>query len=136
MMFKFFRSLFAVPENGSQIITGVKEGLDALFFTNEEKAQHASEAFKLYLEWIKATQGHNVSRRFLAVVVALLWTFLVLLTVLVKIVEITLGWMEGASEFVFTVLTDVVALPFAGVMAFYFATQLLQRSIGAAKNGN
>lgn len=134
-MFKIFRSIFSSPENGSEIIRGAKEGLDALVFTDQEKSEMGVDAFKLYLEWLKATQGHNVSRRFIAIVVVMLWAFLVLIQVFFKAIEVLFDLMDGMSAFVFTVMTDQVAVPFGVVVGFYFATQLLQRAIGASKNG-
>lgn len=134
-MFKFLKALFTTPGNGAEIIKGARDGLDALVFTDEEKSKMSVEAFRLYLEWIEATKGHNVSRRFIAVVVVLLWAFLVLLEVTFKVIETLTGIMEGTSEYVFQVLSQQVSIPFATVVGFYFATQLLQRAIGAAKGG-
>jgi hypothetical protein len=135
-MFKFFKAIFSTPQNGTEIIKGARDGIDALIFTDEEKSEMSIKAFKLYLEWVEATKGHNVSRRFIAVVVVLLWAFLILLEVGFKALETLTGVMGGMSEFVFEVLAEQVATPFAVVVGFYFATQLLQRAVGAINSGN
>jgi hypothetical protein len=66
--------------NGDEIIDGAKRGLDALVFTKEEKATMSLEAFRLWIEYQKATQGQNLSRRVIAFISISLWALCVLAT--------------------------------------------------------
>jgi len=58
-------------------IGAVKNGLDALVYTDEEKAQDAAKeraaAREMVVGWMQATQGQNLARRFIALVVTLIW---------------------------------------------------------------
>jgi hypothetical protein len=94
---------------------GIYNGVDKLFYTKEEKAQATQRGLELYLEFIKATQPAALARRYLMFILSGLWAFLILLTVVLQLMG-----AAGSSEFVFKMLTDVVAVPFGMAVAFYF----------------
>lgn len=58
-------------------IEGVKDGLDVLVYTNEERANDAakerSEARQMVVEWMTATQGQNLARRLISLSITGVW---------------------------------------------------------------
>ena len=118
--------IFATPEDGRKIVDTASKGLDALFFTNEEKSQANQKLSDWYLKYLAATEGQNIARRFIAIIVVLLWAFLVIFGVAVRWVSFEL------SDFVFKILTEVIMTPFSIVIGFYFLTHAM-RSYGGGK---
>lgn len=73
-------SIFGSKETGDALVNGAVKGIDALFFTDEEKSQASKEGFQLYIEYQKATAPQNVARRYIALMVGALWSILILLS--------------------------------------------------------
>lgn len=75
----FFGKLFGSDKALEGIVTGVTKGLDALVYTDEEKANDAakerSEARQMIVGWMAATQGQNLSRRLIALSITSVWLF-------------------------------------------------------------
>nr|BDD44518.1 hypothetical protein 17 [Moraxellaceae bacterium] len=76
-MFKFLGRIFGTEKALGDAVGAVRDGLDALVYTDEEKARDAaqdrSEARSMVVGWMRATQGQNLARRFLAVMIAGVW---------------------------------------------------------------
>lgn len=76
-MFGFLGKLFGSDKAGAALVDNVSSGLDKMFYTDEEKAEDGraerSEGRKLYLDWVKSTQGSNLARRLIALVVTAIW---------------------------------------------------------------
>lgn len=72
-----FGRIFGSDAAISATISSVTKGLDALVYTDEEKAGDAAkertEARQMVVGWMKATQGQNLSRRFLALSITGVW---------------------------------------------------------------
>lgn len=119
-MRKLLGAIFGSSENTKTIVDGAVAGVDKLFFTAEEKSEASAKVAEWYLRYLAATQPQNLARRLLAMVVALLWAVLVLAGVI--------AWPIDAeySAFIFSILTDVVAIPFSGIMGFYFAAHIVR----------
>ena len=73
----FFGRLFGTEKALNTIIEGASNGLDKLVHTGEEKSEEAardrSEARKMVIEWLKNTQGQNLSRRLIALSITFVW---------------------------------------------------------------
>lgn len=69
--------IFGSEKALSATIKGVTNGLDALVYTDEERATDAKEerkqARQMIVGWMEKTQGQNLARRFIAMVVTLIW---------------------------------------------------------------
>ena len=69
--------LFGTEKALSGIVDGVTNGLDALVYTDEEKAQDAAkdrtEARQMVVQWMSATQGQNLARRLIALSITGVW---------------------------------------------------------------
>ena len=60
--------IFAKPEDASKVIDGAVKGLDAIFFTKEEKSRANQKLSDWYLKYLTATESQNLARRFIAMV--------------------------------------------------------------------
>lgn len=73
----FWGRLFGTDKALEAVVDGVSNGLDKLVYTDEEKAQDAaqdrSQARKMIVEWMTATQGQNLARRLIALSVTGTW---------------------------------------------------------------
>ena len=111
--------IFGNSDNAEKLVDGATKGLDKMFFTKEEKADANQKMSEWYLRYLEATQPQNVSRRFIAIIVTLLWAGLV-------VAGVALRWLSyEMSDYVFKVLDDVVTTPFMLVISFYFARRLI-----------
>ncbi|MCP5136586.1 MAG: hypothetical protein H6981_07290 [Gammaproteobacteria bacterium] len=76
-MFQFLGSLFGSAKAGERIVDGAINAVDKLFYTDEEKAEAAasarSEGFKVYMAWLESTSGSRLARRFIALIVVMIW---------------------------------------------------------------
>lgn len=119
-MFGVLKSLFGSPDSTGKIVDAAVKGLDAMVFTAEEKSLASAQMRDWYLKYLEATQPQNVSRRFLAILIGMIWGFILLLAVL--------AWPFKAeySDFLFKVLVDSVNTPFGVILAFYFATSAIR----------
>jgi hypothetical protein len=117
-MFNFFASLFT-PSTVEKVADGVYNGLDKAFFTDEEKSDASQKVLDWKLKWMEATAPQNVARRFIAIVVTLLWA----LNVLIMLAARALGCM-GYAEYALKVMVDVVGTPFSIIVGFYFLAHI------------
>lgn len=76
-MFGFLGKLFGTEKALGAVVDGVSNGLDKLIYTDEEKAEAAaadrSEARKMVVGWMAATQGQNLARRIIALSITAVW---------------------------------------------------------------
>jgi hypothetical protein len=73
----FFGKLFGTDAAITSTIDAVKNGIDALVYTDQEKAIDAakerSEARSMLVEWMQATQGQNLARRLISLAITGVW---------------------------------------------------------------
>lgn len=117
----WFTSLFALPkvvDTGLDLVTSAAKGIDALFFTDEERSQARqkwwSEVF-LPLEKVLAPQGaiRSITRRVLAK--AFCETYLFLFIVGFIVFKIDREWAAFALE-----LIKILTVPVSGIVLFFF----------------
>lgn len=72
-----FKRIFAGEETIKTTVEAVRDGLDALVFTDEERATAAAveraAARGMVVQWMDATSGQNLARRWLSVVITTVW---------------------------------------------------------------
>jgi hypothetical protein len=115
---KLFAAIFGSKDHTETVLDAGVKGLDALFYTAEEKAENAARFGDLYLRYLAATNPQNLARRLIALVVVGLWAFLILVGVALWKLD------AGYSAFVFSTLDNIVNLPFTIVVGFYFAAHV------------
>lgn len=73
----FIGKVFGTDAAIQTTVNAVKDGLDALVYTEEEKATTAAAdraaARSMVVEWMQATSGQNLARRWLAIVITTGW---------------------------------------------------------------
>lgn len=73
----FWGKIFGTDEAIKGAVGAVKDGLDALVYTDEEKASDAakerSEARSMLVGWMEATQGQNLARRLISLAITGVW---------------------------------------------------------------
>ena len=120
-------------------VKAARDGLDALVYTDEEKANDAakarSEARGMVVEWLKSTQGQNLSRRIIALTTCAVWLFQYIASLALGIVAVFIGdvdvydkVIEVRKLFVDSALQmqDAVWL----ILAFYFAAPHMSSIVG------
>lgn len=112
-------ALFGSSDTSNKIVDSVVSAGDAMFYTDEEKAQASERGFELWLEYQRATQPQNVSRRALAVIVASVWA-LFIIACGVGIVG-GFDYADRLSDFTGDKINSVFML----VMTFYFVKRFL-----------
>lgn len=117
-MKKILGAIFGSSKNTETIVNGAVSGLDKMFFTKEEKAEANQKLSEWYLKYLETTQPQNLARRFIALIVVILWAALVLGAALVH------PWMPQWADRIFYMLEDVVNTPFSIIIGFYFAAHL------------
>lgn len=84
--------LFGTEAALEKTVDTVSKGLDALVYTDEEKATDAardrSEARRMIVDWMLSTQGQNLSRRLIALSITGIWLLMYLVSVLAQMVAV------------------------------------------------
>jgi hypothetical protein len=96
----FWGKVFGTDEAIKGAVNAVRDGLDALVYTDEEKAGDASkersEARSMLVGWMEATQGQNLARRLISLAITGVWLFQYIVAQLAA--SIALFWTEKATE--------------------------------------
>ena len=97
-MFGFLGRLFGSNEAVNKGVDAITSGIDKLFYTEEEKAEASlvlrQKAGELLIDWMAATQGQNIARRLLAVLIAFTWLIMYLISAALNVAVI---WISNAS---------------------------------------
>lgn len=137
----FWGKLFGTDKAVEGIVNSVSNGLDALVYTDEEKAGDArnerAAARGMIIEWMKSTSGQNLARRFIALSLTLMWGVIHgIKTVLASIAP----WVTDKTE---KIMASVSALEDATtqlngammlILAFYFAAPHMGSIVSGALN--
>ena len=146
-MLAFLGRLFGSEGAVEGVIGGARAGIDALVYTEEERENDAkverAQARSLLIEWLRNTQGQNLARRCIALIVVSMWAFMYFMAAVLSALSGWLGaeFMESAvtlQRFATGMSTELLV-----VLAFYFsATHLgklidlgIMRTKGAMNNG-
>ena len=107
-------------------IEGVKNGLDALIYTDEEKSHDAAaeraQARQMIVGWMDKTQGQNIARRFLAMMIAGTWLFQYFASMALNLAAV---WSDnpklGESAAVIGANAESMTGAMMLILGFYFA---------------
>jgi len=138
-MWKALKTMFAAGENSGQIIQGAMKGIDALVFTEEEQAGVRQASIKAWIAYLQATLPMNVSRRFIAITITLLFSLNFIAFLLFSGMGVLLNWVEAAkfAEILLTSLQTVIGPLFGLVAGFYFWKGVKDKqSLGKFNEGN
>jgi len=115
---KLLGAVFGTAKNTETIINSAVKGLDAIVFTDEEKAEANAKLGEWFLKYLQATHPQNLARRLIAIMVVGVWTWLIVMGALFY------PWLPDYSLFMFETIKNVVNTPFSIIIGFYFATHL------------
>lgn len=124
----FWGKLFGTDEAIKSTIGAVKDGIDALVYTEEEKAVDAakerSEARSMLVGWMEATQGQNLARRLISLAITGVWLLQYLVSQVAS--SVAIFWYDRAVQ-----LNELAKLQLESandmspavmlILAFYFA---------------
>ena len=148
-MLGFIGKMFGSDKAITKTVDTVANAFDALHYSDEEKAEAKTKAFDQVVAWMEATQGQNLTRRFIAVSVTMTWL------VQIIIAQIMLAMMPWVSDQpIINTAGDIVSKSTADkllqsaqvmqsgaesmtgavmlVVGFYFAARQLDKIAGAA----
>ena len=123
----FWSFLTGGSRTAEKVVDGVTSGVDAMFFTEEEKSVANQKILDWKLEYAKATAGMSISRRVIAVSVTGMWMMLVVLMV---IFGIAFGGNHFTVLFLFDIMKDIVGVPFSIILGFYFLAHVVGKGKG------
>tara|TARA_B100002049_G_C15969422_1_gene328024 strand:+ start:324 stop:800 length:477 start_codon:yes stop_codon:yes gene_type:complete len=87
--------IFGTEKALTGIVDGVKNGLDSLVYTEQEKneaaAKDRAEARGMVVQWMQATQGQNLARRLIALIVTVVWLFMYAVTTALSFAAVWTG---------------------------------------------
>ena len=136
----FWGKIFGAEKALTGIVDGVTNGLDALVYTDEEKASDAtkerSEARLMVVKWMESTQGQNLARRLIALSITAVWLLMYLIKSAVAVVSV---WVDNSEMWLETakVVGDSAESMNGAMMlilAFYFAAPHMGDIAKAAMN--
>ena len=114
-------ALFGNKEHISKAMDIITRTGDALVETSEEQRQWA-------LDYLSQTKGQNVTRRFGAIMIFVIWGSMVGLMAFAKLIQAVTG-SSGAEIFfqdISGMMADHINTPFGIIMAFYYLTHSLK----------
>lgn len=117
--------LFGSPDAAVKTAGTIAKGIDAMVFTDEEKSEHKAKAMEWLGKYMEQTQGQNLARRMIAMVVTIQWAVMLNVAVLLQLLE-----ADKKSDYVFKVMDECVNEAFMLVMVFYFGARMLADTIG------
>lgn len=123
----FWGKLFGTEKALGGLVDGVTSGLDALVYTDEEKASDAtkerSEARQMIVKWMESTQGQNLARRLIALSITFVWLSMYMIKTAGAVISVWVSdpelWLE-TSKIVGESAESMNAAMML-ILAFYFA---------------
>ena len=119
--------IFGTDKAITSVIDNVSKGLDALVYTDEEKAGDAAKdraaARGMVIKWMESTQGQNLARRLIALCIVVIWLLQYLCGMILSVVGI---WVSNPEKiFESAEIIGVFAERMNGavmlILGFYFA---------------
>lgn len=93
--------LFGTDKALTSIVDNTSKAIDKLVYTSEEKAEDqarsVTEARQMVIGWMAATQGQNLARRLIALIVTLIWVSQYVAMMLLSLAAV---WVETPGPFV------------------------------------
>lgn len=123
--------LFAKLLGSDKIIHSASKGIDAAFFTNEEKAGH-------FLSLLKAYEPFKITQRLLALIVGIPYVTVWLLSACMMLIsgflspEIAQGVFE-TSKALAEESNEALGTPFAIILSFYFGGGAVEGVVRAVR---
>lgn len=136
----FWGRLFGSDDAATKLIDHAANGLDKLVYTSEEQAEDAArsttEARKMVIDWLSATQGQNLARRLLALMIASVWLLQYLGAQILAIIAV---WVSdpislklGRSVEILSANAEQMDGAMMLLLSFYFAAPHMGKIVDSA----
>lgn len=142
-MFGWVGKLFGTGDATSKMVDSISNGIDKIWYTEEEKAEDRAAAKRegnsVYMEWLRSTSGSRLARRYIAIMVTTTWT---LQYIVALVLSCSVPWIETQAT-VEAINATIVSLKENGsqmdgaamiVLGFYFlgnkADPLIEAAVG------
>jgi hypothetical protein len=132
--------VFGTEKAMEAAVEGVSKGIDALVYTEEEKAVEAAKdraaAREMLVQWLEATNGQHLARRLIAVSITGIWLMQyvfswIAVTAAVFVSEEARRQLESASQLT-TEHADGMTGAVMLILSFYFAAPHMDKIVGVA----
>lgn len=133
--------IFGTEKALETAVAGVTAGIDALAYTDEEKAVDAAkdraEARGMLIKWLEATNGQHLARRLIAVSITAVWLFQYIVSWLMAMIAVfatTRADQLNAASQLTTEHADGMTGAVMLILSFYFAAPHMDKIVGVAMN--
>jgi len=132
--------IFGTEKALTSVVDNVSKGLDALIYTEEEKAVDAAKdraaARGMIISWMESTKGQNLARRLIALSIVTVWLFQYLSSMALSVVAI---WVSSpdkliASAQVIGTFAEKMNGAVMLILGFYFAAPYMGSIVQGAMN--
>ena len=100
MVGEILGKLLGTDKAVASIVENASSAIDRLVYTDEEKAddrkQAVTEARQMVISWMNATQGQNLARRLIALIVTGIWVFQYLTMMVLSVIAV---WVQDPDPF-------------------------------------
>lgn len=122
------KSVLSSPSVIEKAADGAIKGLDAIWYTAEEKEGDRKERMEMALKFVELTKGASPARRMIATVVIAMWAIagvdiLIILTVAATMDDASMLLKSSQPLIDFSI--DYIAKPTGLVLAFYFLKNII-----------
>lgn len=119
--------LFGGTDAANKTISSISSGIDKLVYTPEEKADASREGVKLWIEYQKATQPQNLSRRLIALVIVAVWALTVIAAGILGVTSAFDNPNAGtAASFLLDLLFKAIMPSVVVIVSFYFYKRIAE----------
>ena len=133
-----FSRIFSTDTAIKEVVSTVRDGLDALVHTEEEKATAAAtdrtEARAMLIKWMEATSGQNLARRWLTIAITSVWLGQYILAQACAFVGIWVDnskkWLDSAN--LMAGYADSMSGAVMLILGFYFAAPYMGQIVDRA----
>lgn len=142
-MFDWLGRLFGTDKAATSLIDNISNGLDKIYYSDEEKADNKlkaqEQASGLLIDWLSSTQGSNLARRIIALSVTAIWALQYLAAMLMLAF---VPWVDTQTT-VEALTQSAASFKESGaqidgammlVLGFYFAAPHLSTIVNTAMN--
>ena len=120
-------SAFGWLTGNSKSADNAMKAVDALVYTDEEKAVANQKILDFKIEYAKHTQNQSIARRVIAFIVSGLWGALIMIAVIAGYFDRSEG---SYSEFVGQIVITNINPVFMIIIGFYFAAHMVGKFKG------
>ncbi|MCK4830998.1 hypothetical protein KA005_85600 [bacterium] len=130
--------IFGTDKAITSVIDNVSKGIDALIYTDEEKAVDAakdrSAARGMVIKWMESTQGQNLARRLIALCIVIVWLLQYLCGMILSVIGIWVSDPEKilASAKVIGEFAERMNGAVMLILGFYFAAPYMGNIVQGA----